>query len=140
MRGIGRCALVLGLLLFGGTAAQAQSAGGAAKKATTKGVYTAAQATRGAKVFMEACSMCHDAQEDWTRDKFLSMWEGKSVRELFHNVRETMPEDFPASLSRQQYADVIAYILKINGLPAGETELKTDDASLGQIVFERIKK
>ena len=41
-----------------------------------------------------------------------------------------MPYDDPWSLSRQQVTDVLTYILQINGLRAGDTELATDDDSI----------
>jgi hypothetical protein len=40
----------------------------------------------------------------------------------------TMPEDNPGSLKPQQYADVVAYFLKLNGYPAGKTELTGPEA------------
>ena len=137
MQGIRRCALVLGFLLFGGTALHAQSA--PAGKSTNEGVYTAEQAARGEKVSVEVCSMCHSPKEDFTRNGFLNSWTGKPIRALFHNLKETMPEDMPGSLSAQQYADVVAYILKLNGMPTGSSELKSDDESLSTIIFERKK-
>lgn len=133
MQGIRRCVLALGFLLVSGTAVHAQST------STSEGVYTAAQATRGEKVTTEVCSMCHSPKEDWTRDGFLNIWSGKPVKDLVHNLRETMPEDMPGSLSAQQYADVVAYILKLNGMPTGSSELKSDDESLSTIIFERKK-
>lgn len=120
--------LVLAVLLLGGARAEAQ------------GAYTTAQATRGGKVFVESCSMCHDAEADWTGGKFVARWDGKSARALFHDVRQTMPEDFPASLSRQQYADVLAYIFQLNGMPAGSAELRSDDPSLAGVLFRGKKK
>ena len=135
---IRRCALALGFLLFSGAVAHAQSAP-AGGKSTAEGVYTEEQAARGEKVQVEVCSMCHSPKEDWTRDGFLQAWTGKPVKDLFHNIRETMPEDMPGSLSRQQYADVVAYILKLNGMPTGSAELKADDESLSTIIFERKK-
>ncbi len=43
---------------------------------------------------------------------------------------ETMPEDDPGSLSAQEYADVLAYILQLNDLPAGGVELPADPVLL----------
>jgi hypothetical protein len=37
-----------------------------------------------------------------------------------------MPARAAGSLSQQEYADVLSYVLKANGLPAGETELPAD--------------
>ena len=45
----------------------------------------------------------------------------------------------PGRLGRQQYADVISYILKSNGYPAGDKELVTDLAALKQIRIEKPK-
>ena len=45
----------------------------------------------------------------------------------------TMPEDNPGSLQPQEYADILAYFLSINGYPAGQAELKGDDAAIGAV-------
>jgi hypothetical protein len=34
-----------------------------------------------------------------------------------------MPDDDPGALPREQYADLVAYILAVNKLPTGETEI-----------------
>lgn len=135
MQWICRCLMVL-LLVAAGREAHAQAA---PTRSTAEGVYTAEQAARGEKVHLEMCSSCHFPEDEWAGDAFLGDWLNKSARDLFHNIRETMPEDFPGSLSRQQYADVLAYILKLNGMPAGPAELKTDDGSLARILIERKK-
>jgi hypothetical protein len=42
-------------------------------------------------------------------------------------VRTTMPEDNPGSLMRQEYVDIVAYILKTNGVPfTGDLPMDTD--------------
>ena len=43
---------------------------------------------------------------------------------LFTLISTTMPEDNPGSLKAQQYADVLAYFLRLNKFPAGQVELK----------------
>jgi hypothetical protein len=48
-----------------------------------------------------------------------------------------MPMDKPGSLTRAQYAAVIAYMLRLNQYPAGGTELPSEDAALKRIRFER---
>ena len=50
-----------------------------------------------------------------------------------------MPTDDPASLSRQQYADLTAYIFSVSGFPAGERELPRDLPALNQISIETRK-
>ncbi len=83
--------------------------------------------------------MCHSPRDEFSGSAFLGRWSGKSVHDLFDMLRKTMPQETPGSLSRQQYADVVAYILKLNGMPAGTAELKGDDAALRQIVIQRKK-
>jgi hypothetical protein len=44
-----------------------------------------------------------------------------------------MPGNEPGILKPQQIADVIAYILKVNSMPAGSTEVATDKEVLKEI-------
>jgi mono/diheme cytochrome c family protein len=92
-----------------------------AGKTVNDGVYTAAQAERGEKVFAETCTACHDA-ERFTGAEFVGNWQGQPLQALFAMVN-TMPEDNPGSLKPEQYADVLAYFLKLNDYPAGKTDL-----------------
>jgi hypothetical protein len=41
-----------------------------------------------------------------------------------------MPNTNPGRLSRQVYADIVAYLLEANELPAGDSPLASDDDSL----------
>lgn len=92
------------------------------------GIYSAEQANRGAQLFEERCSACHTVDQ-FTGPEFLLSWGGQPALGLFTLIRTTMPQGSPASLKRQEYADVLAYLLRENGLPAGSTELSgTDDA------------
>ena len=93
------------------------------------GIYTATQAQRGQEVFTSVCSECH-ASEDWTETAFKSRWTGKPVYQLFYQIHNTMPYGAPSSLTRQQYTDIVAYILSLNNLPTGGAELGSDDDSL----------
>ena len=44
-----------------------------------------------------------------------------------------MPADKPGTLSRERNAQILAFILKTNGYPAGATALPTQAAELGKI-------
>ena len=46
-----------------------------------------------------------------------------------------MPQDAPGSLSRQEYVDIITFILEKNDAAAGETELSADEDTLRAIVL-----
>ena len=51
-------------------------------------------------------------------------------------MRTTMPEDNPGSLKPQQYADILSFVLKLNGFAAGETELTGTDAAMKAVRME----
>lgn len=85
-------------------------------------VFTVEQADRGDQVFMRTCIDCH-LPEEFSTAGYLTAWEGEFVAELLDYLRENMPEDNPGSLLSREYFDVTAYILKLNGIPAGGREL-----------------
>jgi hypothetical protein len=41
-----------------------------------------------------------------------------------------MPSDNPGRLSRGQYTDMVAYLLQLNGMPAGQRRLSDDPKQL----------
>ncbi len=113
------------------------------------GVFTEAQATRGQAVYPGACGLCHGrrlngAPDDpdmrstppLARARFLRVWEGRSLATLFEYTRATMPEDNPNSLTEQEYVDVIAYMLTVGGMQAGDDELQPDPQSLARVVIQ----
>ena len=103
--------------------------GQAALTGTTKtvndGIYSAAQAERGLKVYEASCGICHDTGR-FTGDEFFTVWTGKPLNELFKVISTTMPEDNPGGLKPQQYVDVVAYLLSVNRFTAGSTELQAE--------------
>lgn len=46
--------------------------------------------------------------------------------ELWEQIRTTMPNDSPGRLKPGEYADIVAYLLRLNGLPDGPEELPAD--------------
>ena len=46
-----------------------------------------------------------------------------------------MPSDNPGTLTKPQVAEVVAFILKYNGYPAGANDLAASADSLGGIKF-----
>ena len=116
--------------------AQSNGNGGAVPVRTIwDGVYTPAQAERGEQSARQNCGACH-ATAEWT-NTFITAWSGRSVADLHTQIRTTMPFDAPGRLSAAQYADIVAYILKINNIPAGEVELPSEDAALQKITVTR---
>jgi mono/diheme cytochrome c family protein len=105
-------------------------------KSVKAGVYTAAQADRGIALFRSKCASCH-APNRFTDDLFYSSFAGKPLWEMFDVISDSMPEDNPGSLKNEEYADVIAYLLKLNNFPAGEAELPADKDALSAILMEK---
>ena len=70
-----------------------------------------------------------------TGGEFASNWNDLSLGELFERIRISMPQNSPGSLSRQQNADILAYILSKASVPAGSTELPTQTEILNGIKF-----
>lgn len=102
------------------------------------GVYTDAQATRGKDIFGSICSSCHNISSQ-SGPTFAKRWNGVLLSELWVVMTDTMPKDDPGSLTEKERADVIAYMLKINSLPAGTVDLPTDPELLKKIVIDLIK-
>lgn len=102
---------------------------------TKAGVYTDAQADRGEGVFKKSCLECHVAS-DYQGDAFKSKFVGGSAFDMFEEIRTSMPQSDPGSLPRQEYADLLAYFFKLNGLPSGKSEVGIDPAALKAIKVE----
>jgi cytochrome c len=110
------------------------------------GIYTEEQAKRGDPLYSQKCASCHgpdltggELAPALTGAEFTSNWSGLSVGDLFERIRISMPQDNPGSLSRQQIADILAFVLSKGGFPAGTTELPREGEVLKQIRFEATK-
>jgi cytochrome c len=102
-------------------------------RSVQSGVYTEEQAERGAKVFEDVCSSCHDPGE-FGDGAYIDGWSGQIANDMIEQIRATMPEDNPGSLKRQDYVDVAAYFFRMNGLPKGDSEM--DASSAKSILIE----
>lgn len=91
--------------------------------------FSATQVERGGDLFSDICSECHYASE-MSDANFRFAWRRQSVGDLFELVSETMPESSPGGLEPGQYADVVAYILSLNGFDPGDQEMPADAAAL----------
>ena len=111
-------------------------------------VYSHSQAKRGASVYFQDCSGCHlydlsggkdpDGLGDappLTGKDFLRGWRGETIRSFLNLVRTTMPFDKPGELPPGDYTDVVAYILSVNKMPAGDHDLGQDAQELQQLLF-----
>ncbi|MCY4635717.1 MAG: cytochrome c [Acidobacteria bacterium] len=109
--------------------AAAHGAAGQSDGSVLDGVFTESQASRGEATFRRVCSACHDTNE-FSGGRFRLTWVGQSAGDLFDTIATLMPEGDPGSLTPRQYAGVVAYLLQINGYPAGEADLPTSLSAL----------
>lgn len=134
MSSLSRSTLLAGLVAFSPAILAAQD--GAAEEerlSTVGGVFTDAQAERGKDVMWTLCAECHEDAD--FQGGFLRSWTGATVRSLFEEIRATMPDDSPSSLKTTEYVDVIAYMFKLNGLPAGGEEMGPEPDALARIMI-----
>ncbi len=128
----------LGLLRAQGPAAESRTA--------WDGVYTEDQAKRGELIYHKECAACHgdmlagrESAPPLTGGAFLANWNGLTMADLFDRIRKTMPQSAPGRLTRQQDADILAFMLSVNKFPAGKTELYRQSEMLREIRFEATK-
>jgi mono/diheme cytochrome c family protein len=116
-----------------------------ARAGTWDGVYTDAQAMRGAVQFQQHCVRCHGADLAGTFEtpplvgRFMPYWSGTTLDVLFDYVATAMPLDRPGSLSRAANADILAFLLKANNFPAGSKELSADSDAQKVIRFDAVR-
>lgn len=110
-----------------------------------EGIYTEEQAKRGEPLYVAECADCHgaalegdDMSPPLAGADFLWDWNGLTVGDLFERLRISMPEDDPKSMSNEEKADVLAYMLWKNSIPAGERELSSSTKDLSPILFEAV--
>jgi mono/diheme cytochrome c family protein len=101
------------------------------------GVYTDAQAAEGAGIYRAHCASCHgetlggaEAVPALVGVTFSATWEGVSLFDLFERMRTTMPPAKSSVVPPAGYASLVAYLLKANGIPAGDKPLGAGKASL----------
>ncbi len=100
-------------------------------------VYSAEQARRGADEYDQHCAPCHEgAEPDAPPPKgqvFIDRWREAPLALLFTHISTNMPGNAPGSLSESVYLDILAYLLRENGYPAGNSDLTAD--KLGSVLL-----
>jgi S-disulfanyl-L-cysteine oxidoreductase SoxD len=104
-----------------------------------QGVYTMAQAERGKHVFHSRCAHCH--LEDLTGGdgpalvggNFGRNWGSRHLDRLYTKIREKMPPGEEFLVTDAEKIDIVAFMLNMNGFPAGDKELTRDAAALASI-------
>ena len=104
--------------------------------------YSDEQAKRGEPLYAQHCSSCHgpdlaggEMAPGLVGGDFAANWNDLTLGQLFDRIRTSMPQNNPGSLSRQQNADILAFILLKGTAPAGQTELPTQSEVLNTIKY-----
>src|SRR3954454_10060191 len=104
--------------------------------------FTAEQAASGKTAYNNTCAVCHGSSltngtygVPLAGEYFKTRWFHRSVRALYDRARTTMPPSRPGLLPAGTYADILAYILQVNGLKAGNTPLTATTGDLDRMVI-----
>ncbi|HVY52481.1 MAG TPA: glucose/sorbosone family PQQ-dependent dehydrogenase [Devosia sp.] len=104
--------------------------------------FTKDQAERGRTAYLSNCSTCHGQNlvsatygTPLAGPYFSGKWGGRTVGDLYRHAHDKMPPSRPGSLGDEVYAEIVSFILSVNGAAPGETPLPNDPAMLdGMIV------
>ena len=136
-------ACVLTAWVASAPASQAQ----AAQRSIWDGVYTREQAARGKDVYGEVCARCHgtnliggevagEVAPDLKGVYFILRWSD-AASTLFTKIADTMPKGEVGTITSEETADIIAYLLQSNDAPAGTSEIPPDREQARSIVITR---
>ena len=112
-----------------------------AQAAGATGPFTQSQATQGRNIFLTYCTGCHGSiltgsvnGPALSGQNFIDDWLGKSTKELFQFAASNMPLNAAGTLTQENYADLVAYILAANGaLPGPAPFTKDSDVPIRSI-------
>ena len=113
-------------------------------RTTLDGVYTEEQAARGEALYKVHCIRCHGTNLQGNGEgagpligpPFTTNWNGITMGVMLERVRQSMPLDKPLTMTRQQVADLLAFVLRSNKFPAGKSELVRQPDMLNAITFQ----
>ncbi len=133
-QGAGRAALVTRSQTPAPIVAALPTPAPAAAPGNANGLYSAAQAERGAQLFQEKCRMCHIPAEQ-VGPSFQAKWGRKGPGPLFRYISGTMPQNQPGTLSKPDYAALVAYYLRESGFAPGLSDLSSNVRELDVIRY-----
>jgi mono/diheme cytochrome c family protein len=141
--GVGRSVVAAGLVGVAALTGAHVIASQTQPRSLAAGAFTEQQSQRGGVVYEKECASCHGSDLGGMEEApalagpgFLANWVSQSVGALTEQTRKSMPKDNVNTLTRQQYIDVVAYMLHSNGYPAGSTELPYTLDVLNQMKIE----
>jgi len=102
------------------------------------GVYSDPQASRGQNTYNSECAACHGVMlegvsaPELSGNRFMDRWREGMLDGIYGFIRQRMPlgrTPNSNTISDKEYLDVVTFILKGNGFPAGAMELVPDALS-----------
>ena len=106
--------------------------------------FTSAQADQGAEVYRDHCAVCHGANLDDAEfaptlngARFKRRWGGQSAAGLFAYMRSAMPPGQTGVLAPDDYAAVMAFLIRANGGTPGPETLPSDPEALGSLMLPK---
>ena len=132
-----KCLLVITTFVAGATLGANQA------PSVSDGIYTKEQAEHGEALYRDACESCH--APDLSGGKvvpglagraFAQQWGGMTLGQWFDLVLTSMPDTNPAEVTSREKADILAFVLRENGLPSGDVELPGRAEVLDRYRFE----
>jgi alcohol dehydrogenase (cytochrome c) len=108
----------------------------AQQPSSSAGSYTNTQADAGNETYQAKCATCHG--EDLhggtgpalSGAAFMKKWGPRTTKDLSVETHDAMPWGNPGTLTYDETANIVAFILRTNGLPAGTQPLMADTESV----------
>jgi alcohol dehydrogenase (cytochrome c) len=106
------------------------------------------QAYAGRESYREHCASCHGAKLEGHQlapslvgRRFDQAWRGKPAYILSFHLRRMPPEPVAegGSLSDEIYTNILAYLLKSNGMDSGDVELPSSIEALAEVTIPRLE-
>ena len=103
------------------------------------GWYSTAQADSGADGYYHRCAACHSLHLEGHKgpalmgSRFFSHFGGKKLSKLWAETSEKMPTNAPGSIPKPEAINIVAYVLRYNGLPGGKA-LTADAGDLDRVL------
>jgi mono/diheme cytochrome c family protein len=99
--------------------------------ASSAGMFSKEQTEQGKRAYQKNCAACHGEQLEGGEhapplkdDDFWEAWRGKTLRQLYSRIISSMPPSDPGSLSEKDVIDIVANLVRENGVPEGDKAIE----------------
>ena len=107
------------------------------------GVYAAPEADRGKQAAATLCARCHGTDlkgakaTGLTGTKFFDRWADLRLADVVNYIQSAMPHEHEVFVSRDSTRDIVSFMLRESGVPAGRDAMTADLAAMNEIVITR---